>query len=76
MPEHPHEYTLRKRAPDRSRFEWFVLFTREHGYERLFQGRRYRYFDLDGWSYWTMGAPLSQTILINRAQVAGGDAPQ
>jgi hypothetical protein len=74
MPEHPHEYTLRRRAPDPSRFQWFVLFIRVHGYERRFQGRPYRYLDLDGWSYWTMGAPLHQTILINRARIAGSDA--
>lgn len=27
---------------------------------------RYRYFDLDRWTYWTMGAPAAITIIINR----------
>jgi hypothetical protein len=45
----------------------------EHGYVKLWRGTPRRYVDIDGWSYWTMGAPLDETILINRArQVTGG----
>jgi hypothetical protein len=29
----------------------------------------YTYLDIDGWHYWTMGCPLHQTILINRAKL-------
>lgn len=68
MPEHPHWYTLRKenaQAP----FEAFVLHIREHGGQDVFERRAYTKLDIDGWSYWTMGAPLDQTILINRARV-------
>jgi hypothetical protein len=27
------------------------------------------YLELDGWEYWTMGAPLPETTVINRARV-------
>ena len=68
MAEHPRWYTLRKenaQAP----FEAFVLHTREHGYQDVFEGRAYTKLDVDGWTYWTMGAALDQTIFIHRAQV-------
>lgn len=67
MPHTPHWYTLRRKTPDPERFEWFVMFIREHGYNRKFRGSTYRCLDVDGWQYWTMGAPLNKTILINRA---------
>ena len=68
MPKSPHWYTLRRENPEGS-FEAFVLFIRENGYDEEFGGRWYTKFDLDGWSYWTMGAPLDETILINRAKL-------
>jgi hypothetical protein len=27
------------------------------------------YLELDGWEYWTMGAPLPETTVINRARI-------
>ena len=27
------------------------------------------YFDHDGWTYWTMGAPLHETVLIKRERM-------
>jgi hypothetical protein len=39
-------------------------------------GTTYTYRNIDDYKYWTMGAPLSQTILINRAKIEvpkGGD---
>ena len=71
MPHIPHEYTLRRRTPDEATFERFVVFIREHGYTKLWKGDPHQYFDLDGWKYWTMGAPLEETILINRARANG-----
>jgi hypothetical protein len=70
MPDAPHEYTLRRNAASDAAFEAAVVFIREHGDERAWGGRAYTYLDVDGWSYWTMGAPLDETILINRARVA------
>jgi Fe-S cluster biosynthesis and repair protein YggX len=71
MADHPHEYTLRKEA-DEGEFLFFVIFIREHGYPGRFGGRRYTYLDVEGWQYWTMGAPLANTILINRARKSDG----
>ena len=68
MPQNPHWYTLRKENPQDG-FEGFVTFIRENGYREEFQGHWYVKFDLDGWSYWTMGAPLEETILINRHEL-------
>src|SRR5512147_3247037 len=69
MPRYPHEYTLRRHAKDELLFERVVLHIRRHGYTKLFGETRYTYLDLDGWQYWTMGAPLQDTILINRARI-------
>lgn len=73
MPENPHWYTLRKENPPEA-FEAFVSFVRENGYREEYEGRWYVKFDLDGWSYWTMGAPLKETILINRRELCAGAA--
>ena len=73
MVETPHEYTLRRASPDReAEFEAAVMFIREHGYKAKFGRTTYTYFDIDGWQYWTMGAPVASTILINRAKKKDG----
>jgi hypothetical protein len=54
-----------------ARFEWFVVFIRERGEQRRWGPYNHHYFDVDGWSYWTMGAPVDETILINRARSEG-----
>lgn len=70
MPSNPHEYTLKKwKAESAGEFEWFVTEIREYGYQATFNGRRYIYFEVEGRVYWTMGALLADTILINRAVV-------
>lgn len=72
MPKIPHWYTIRawnrELEPD---FEFFVMYIREHGYEKRFGTRTYMYLDVGEHSYWTMGAPLKDTILINRAMKQG-----
>lgn len=66
MPSMPHYYTLLKDNDPRL-FREAVIFIRNNGHIRKFQGRTYTYFDIDGYTYWTMGSPIEQTILINRA---------
>ena len=71
MPENPHEYTLKEwnEIPSsKVAFEKFVTWIREEGYERPFYGQMYLSMDIDGWTYWTMGESLNETILINRAK--------
>jgi hypothetical protein len=71
MPKTPHEYTLRRNAPDEALFERVVRHIRRHGYRKVYGRATYTYLDIDGWQYWTMGSPLSETILINRARLSG-----
>jgi hypothetical protein len=79
MPEWPHEYTVRDWRPDREHeFFEFVMLTRQHGevkpWPRDAQKPRYRltYLSLDGWESWTMGAPIPETTVINRARLDVG----
>jgi hypothetical protein len=67
MPEWPHEYIVRERV-DEALFVELVLHIRKHGYEGKFYSRTMVYFDQDGYTYWTMGSPLEETIIINRTQ--------
>jgi hypothetical protein len=67
MPLWPHEYLVRDRV-DEKRFVEMVLHIRQHGYEGRFYAKPITYFDQDGYTYWTMGAPVEETIIINRTQ--------
>ena len=70
MPEHPHEYTVKEWNLDKvDMFDKFVEFIRKEGYDEYFYRRKMRYYDIGGYKYWTMGAPLEATILINRAKL-------
>ena len=62
----PHEYTVRGQTPD-DEFNEFVLLIRQVGYKRRFGKTTYTYLNIDGRRYWTMGAPLEATTIINRA---------
>jgi hypothetical protein len=67
MPQWPHEYLVRERVDDGS-FVCLVKHIREHGYEGHFYARALTYYDEDGMTYWTMGAPLEETTIINRCR--------
>jgi hypothetical protein len=69
MPLYPHWYTLRKAWTAKVPFGEVVQYIRDHGVMRNFGGATYTYFDHDSWTYWTMGASLPDTILINRAKI-------
>jgi hypothetical protein len=69
MPHNPHWYTLRKDWVAKVSFDAVVQYIRDHGTERKFMSATYTYFDYNGWTYWTMGAPLPITILINKAEI-------
>ena len=77
MPENPHWYTLRKTwtgANGDSAFCEAVQFIRDNGYIEMYKGRPYTMYNLNGFKYWTMGAPINlngkpHTILINRAEI-------
>ncbi len=69
MPEFPHHYTLRKKWASEQDFWDVVQFIRDNGYREKWGGRWYTYLDINGQRYWTMGAGLQATILINRAEI-------
>lgn len=61
----PHEYIVRTRV-DEGLFLSLVRHIREHGYEGRFYHRPITYLDADGLVYWTMGAPIEETTIVNR----------
>jgi hypothetical protein len=72
MPQWPHEYTVRRfddPLDDQALFEAAVRLIRTQGESRIFVPTRKTsiYLDVDGRQYWTMGAPVEETIIINRA---------
>ena len=83
MPEWPHEYLVRDRV-DEGLFVQLVEHIRAEGYEGNFYRRKITYYDEDGLPYWTMGAPVEETTIINRckkentyeARLANGTLPE
>jgi len=69
MPHNPHWYTLRKDW-DSSEFDRAVEFIRKNGIAELFAGRVYTVLYHGKYKYWTMGAPIRKTILINRKEIS------
>lgn len=70
MPEWPHEYIVRDQV-DRVLFETLVRHIRQYGFEGRFYQRVLTYFAEDGLLYWTMGAPIEETTIINRCKKEG-----
>lgn len=60
----PHEYLVRERM-DEEPFVLLVRHIRAHGYEGRFYHEPITYFDEDGMVYWTMGAPIEETTIVN-----------
>jgi hypothetical protein len=74
MPLWPHEYTVRRWRQDlEPEFLEFASLIRRDGmikpWPRDAATPRYHhtYLEVDGWEYWTMGEPIPETALINRA---------
>ena len=69
MPEFPHEYIVREWYPDdEEEFEIFVRYIREYGYQKRFFKKMITYCDIGDYTYWTMGAPIEETVVINRKE--------
>jgi hypothetical protein len=71
MPDQPHEYTLRKHCEHEIWWEAIVQLIRDHGTRERYgpKGYSYVYLTVDNWRYWTMGWPVAETTVINRAKV-------
>ena len=50
-------------------FVYFVNMQREHGGKEQWGKYNFPYLYIDDYKYWTMGAPIEETIIINRAKV-------
>jgi hypothetical protein len=66
-PTWPHEYIVRDRV-DEALFIQLVRHIRDNGYEGRFYRTSITYFDEDGMVYWTMGAPIGETTIVNRCK--------
>jgi hypothetical protein len=72
----PQEYTIRQWVPGLEAgrdFDRFVTYIRRFGYADFYYKIRHLYWAVDEYKYWTMGWPVDETVVINRARV---DAPE
>ena len=69
MPQWPHWYVVRKNCND-DEFVTFALYIREKGEIRSWGPYMHTYLDIDGYTYWTIGNPIEETTIINRAEIS------
>jgi hypothetical protein len=67
MPKWPHAYNVRKNV-DEALFVKLVEFVRAHGYEGRFYNKPITHYDFEGMTYWTIGAPIEEMIIVNRCR--------
>lgn len=67
MPEWPHDYIV-KNDVNVQLFNELVRHIRKYGYEGMFYQKSITYFDHEGMVYWTMGATIDNTTVINRCK--------
>ena len=65
MPEVPHWYTLRKWNDDMI-FNMAVQIIRIQGKQERWGPYNNTYLVVGDWKYWTMGAPVLETTVLNR----------
>ena len=63
----PHWYALREKWNNDEEFDFLVQWLRDNSVTRYFWRKPFQVFIYKGWRYWTMGAPINETILINKA---------
>ena len=66
-PTWPHEYIVRDRVEE-DLFIQLVQHIRAYGYQGHFYRKAITYFDEDEMVYWTMGAPVKETTIVNRCK--------
>ncbi len=64
----PHEYIVREQV-DEKLFVELARHIRSHGYAGKFYKKDMIYFNHANKMYWTMGAALSETTIINRCEI-------
>jgi hypothetical protein len=69
MPKMPHWYVVRENCRNDHEFCRLVMHIRKHGYKKTFWRKTYIYLDVGNHCYWTMGNPLWDTTILNRAEL-------
>jgi hypothetical protein len=64
--KNPHWYTLKDTWNSEKDFKDVVQFIRDNGDVERFWKIEYKCFHYNGWKWWTMGADIDETILINK----------
>jgi len=64
----PHFYVRKKEWGNDKEFEEVVKWIRKYGVSEKFYNKSFVYFYLYEWKYWTMGAAVKKTEIINRAR--------
>ena len=71
MPWCPHEYIVREKCPlTEDEFVHFVNMQRNYGNVERWGMYITPYLYIDDYKYWTMGAPVEETTVINRARAS------
>ncbi len=71
MPQCPHEYIVRGKCPlSEDEFLYFINMQRNYGKVERWGKYNNPYLYIDDYKYWTMGAPLEETTVINRAKAS------
>jgi hypothetical protein len=67
----PHDYIVKSKLDPGCQviLEEVVNFIREAGFEARYKGHPGKYYILNGHYYGTMGEPIGQTTIINRAKL-------
>ena len=68
----PHEYIVKDWLPDEEK-KWFedaVIFIRKCGFPAYYGKNCRMYFVVGDYYYWTMGDPVKDTIILNRAKLS------
>jgi hypothetical protein len=75
-PQPPHEYTVRDWSDVPRGFLAFAQVIQSRGVLKLWGEYVHAYLEVNGLEYWTMGARVPETIVINRAPVGAPSAAQ
>jgi len=67
----PHEYIVKDKIEQEywDSFAKVVSYIREEGFTANYKNRSGKYYILDEHYYWTMGEPVEETTIINRAKL-------
>jgi hypothetical protein len=72
VPEHPHEYALRRWLPreHQATFDWLEALIEDHGWPGRFWNQRWVYLAVDDRKYWCSDELFGTGRILNRALIA------